>query len=723
MTFRPREKWACLAALALSLASCSRSADQYLASGDKSFAAGKYSEAVIEYRNAIQVDPRRARAHYQLGRTYLELKSPEAAYKELQETVTLDPTNREAQLQLAALLISGKRYDDAKALVEKVLAADSGNVRAHGLMGDLFALRGDRATAIREYQTAIRLDPQRVEMYTALAGVYASGSELADAETALRQGVQANPQTARARVNLGRFYFSQRKFAQAEEEERAASGLDPSDPLPRLMLANSYIAEGNLAEAEKVCAQLKAIGPDTPEAYRALALFYGSTGQRVKAVAELKSLRSSKPKDLWVKAYLAETLLDLNRVDEANGPTQEVLAADPNDPRGLILEGRILISRRKYSEALSALENAVKGAPESATAAYFLGVAQQASGLSSSAKASFAESHRLSPAMMGPAAALAELDANSGAYEEAERLAKANPNDPLAQVVGAEAELAKGNTRGAEQAVQSALERDPVSEPALRLLVKLCAQEGKLREAAQRLMNLAAQHPQNARIQFLLSLAYFNAKDLDKAEAGAKRAISLDRQTPDAHALLAEIEMDKGMTREAVTEYRAAIDSDPRRDTNYLALANLYESAGNWQDARKTLEKAHQEAPDSAYVSNNLAFLYAEHGTAPGDGSMALSLAQEAKRALPDSPVISDTLGWAYYKLGQYEAAIEQFTLSAEKLPENPAYQYHLGMAYLGAGRFEEAKRALQRALGTQSHFAEAESARAALATIARESR
>ena len=59
--------------------------------------------------------------------------------------------------------------------------------------------------------------------------------------------------------------------------------------------------------------------------------------------------------------------------------------------------------------------------------------------------------------------------------------------------------------------------------------------------------------------------------------------------------------------------------------------------------------------PSSASVKNDLAYLYLQHG---GDTNAALSLAQEAKRALPDSPAVADTLGWALYKLGSYQLAI-----------------------------------------------------------------
>ena len=109
----------------------------------------KLQEAVVQFRNAIQVDPRFAEAHYQLARAYLGLKNPEAAYRELMVTVTLAPQNSEAQLQLAALLIGARRYNQAQATAKKILTLDRGNVRAHEILGETYTLTRDFPNAIQ----------------------------------------------------------------------------------------------------------------------------------------------------------------------------------------------------------------------------------------------------------------------------------------------------------------------------------------------------------------------------------------------------------------------------------------------------------------------------------------------------------------------------------------------------------------------------------------------
>ena len=59
----------------------------------------KDKEAVIELRNAIQIDPKYAEARYQLGLLYLKSGEARQAFEELQRAATLDPNNFRRQNQ------------------------------------------------------------------------------------------------------------------------------------------------------------------------------------------------------------------------------------------------------------------------------------------------------------------------------------------------------------------------------------------------------------------------------------------------------------------------------------------------------------------------------------------------------------------------------------------------------------------------------------------------
>ena len=147
-----------IGAALLALFSCSRDPDQqkrqYLNSGEQYFNAGKFQEAEIQFRNAIQIDPGFAAAHYQLAHTYLRLRNPAAAFLELTETVNLDPKNHGAQLELATLLIARRQYDQAQASLQQVLKVEPANARAHAILAQKYAATRDFPNAVLEFNKA-----------------------------------------------------------------------------------------------------------------------------------------------------------------------------------------------------------------------------------------------------------------------------------------------------------------------------------------------------------------------------------------------------------------------------------------------------------------------------------------------------------------------------------------------------------------------------------------
>ena len=211
-----------------------------------------------------------------------------------------------------------------------------------------------------------------------------------------------------------------------------------------------------------------------------------------------------------------ETLLDLDRIGEAEPINEQIVKANPADPRGLLSQGRILLSQRQYDKAKAALEGAVKSEPNSAASRYFLGLAQQAVGLPDMARVSFSKALELQPQMAQASAALASLTVKSGNNDEALRLAenarRANPNLPSAYLASGQALMAKGDLRQAESALQNTLQRDPVSLTALAALLKLYGQEGRMQEGLQQNYRLGSAISPECRPSFPAGLSLFQPK-------------------------------------------------------------------------------------------------------------------------------------------------------------------------------------------------------------------
>lgn len=708
--------------LVVLLSACSTDPERkkatYMAGGERFFAKGDYHAARIELLNALKLDPKFERAHYRLAETCLKLGDLRCAHGALRATVQLNPKNSGAQLQLAGLLLAARQYTEAKALAEKLIAADGKNAAAHSMLGGIHAATGDVPNAIREFQTVIELEPQRAERYLNLGAVYVSASRPAEALDVYRKAIQVDPKSSLAHAALGRFHFTQGKAAEAEAEIRKAIELDTRSVDPRISLAALLRATGRVGEAEKGFAELKTVAPDDPQAYRALGLFYLSRNEKQKAIGEFRVLLRSKPKDNPVKAFLIEALLDTQQIDEAEALNRELQKSDMKNPSALFA-GRIYLARGKYQDALTELQSAVTAAPQSAMAHYYLGVAQNAAGFPLQARPSWSRALELQPGLNEPRIALAELELRNRNHEQALRLAgdalKANPNLASGHYVHARALIAEGETKQAQSALETALQRDPVFVPALRLWGGFRINEGKSAEFLQRLLTLVALHPQNADLRSMLAALHLRLKNLPEAEASAREALKLGGAGSEASTILAQVHVAQGSISKAKQVLEAGIAANPRSATNCLALAALFEEESNWEQAKKLYEKAHQIDPKSPLAANNLAYFYLEHG---GDVQQALSLAQAANRGMPGSPQTADTLGWAYYKSGSHDLAITHLKTCTEKAPENYTYRYHLGMAYMAAGYSESAMESLRRAIAGNPNARFVPSARAALAKI-----
>ena len=101
---------------------------------------GKYAEAVIELKNAVQIDPNDAVAQYRLGLAYLNLGKQENvpdALKAFESSIKNDPMQTGAQLRLGELYLAGGQPGKAQERAEAVLQNDAKNVEAHLLLGNI----------------------------------------------------------------------------------------------------------------------------------------------------------------------------------------------------------------------------------------------------------------------------------------------------------------------------------------------------------------------------------------------------------------------------------------------------------------------------------------------------------------------------------------------------------------------------------------------------------
>ena len=114
-----------LAVVATGCRKSTQSREQFLESGNKYAGQQKYAEAIVEYRNALKVDPRFGPAHVQLADAYLKTNALPNALREFVVAADLLPGDAGAQLKAGQMLLLATKFEDAKARAEKVLSLDA----------------------------------------------------------------------------------------------------------------------------------------------------------------------------------------------------------------------------------------------------------------------------------------------------------------------------------------------------------------------------------------------------------------------------------------------------------------------------------------------------------------------------------------------------------------------------------------------------------------------
>ncbi|MEM8878881.1 MAG: tetratricopeptide repeat protein, partial [Pseudomonadota bacterium] len=113
------------------------------------------------------------------------------------------------------------------------------------------------------------------------------------------------------------------------------------------------------------------------------------------------------------------------------------------------------------------------------------------------------------------------------------------------------------------------------------------------------------------------------------------------------------------------------------------------ERGKRWPDAERDFKRALELNSEQPYVLNYLGYTWIDMGI---NLEQALEMVRKAVALRPQDGDITDSLGWAYYRLGDYEEAVKYLERAVELRPEEPVIHDHLGDAYWKVGRKREAR-------------------------------
>jgi tetratricopeptide (TPR) repeat protein len=201
-------------------------------------------------------------------------------------------------------------------------------------------------------------------------------------------------------------------------------------------------------------------------------------------------------------------------------------------------------------------------------------------------------------------------------------------------------------------------------------------------------------------VQIQKSFALNSLEQVDDAKALLEELIAKnpkDIRPLDALGNILRSHERYGEAHEYYTRALALIDK-PDKDNWALFYSRgvCNERLKKWSEAEADFKKALALSPEESLVLNYLGYSWVDQGQ---NLKQAMDYIRKAVKLKPDDGYYVDSLGWAYYRLGNLTAAVEHLERAVELKPDDPIINDHLGDVYWKVGRTLEAKYQWQQAL------------------------
>jgi tetratricopeptide (TPR) repeat protein len=224
--------------------------------------------------------------------------------------------------------------------------------------------------------------------------------------------------------------------------------------------------------------------------------------------------------------------------------------------------------------------------------------------------------------------------------------------------------------------------------------------QGKHLEAIDAYRRISAKSPLDWTARLRVALNQDDAGQPDQAIALLRQMAEERPDRSDAMIVLGDILRVHERWEEAVAAYDQAFalrEEGVERNWRLLYVrAIALERSGDWARAEKDFLAALEVEPDHPFLLNYLGYTWVDRGE---NLEEALDMIERAVNQRPMDGFITDSLGWAYYRLGRYDEAVIQLERAVEYEPGDPVINDHLGDAYWMVGRRAEARFQWRRAI------------------------
>jgi tetratricopeptide (TPR) repeat protein len=613
--------------------------------------------------------------HFSLGHIYEEMATAygrseyfSRAVDEYKLAMASDPSSGYLASTLAELYAKSGRIRDAVLEAQAIIDRDPSNLDARLLLGRIYLRSlGDMeagspssevlSQAIEQYQKIVQIDPDSVEDHLLLGRLYRLNNDSKKAEEELQSALKLQPYSEEAATTLAYLYNEEGTPQKAAE---LLAGIPEDDRSSRLYSALGYTYEEQKETRQAIQAYRKSVelDPDNLDAVRGLAENLANDGQPDAALEQYKSIVDADPQDAQTYMRMAEIYRRTGKLDlamDALKKAQNYVEDSLEVPYNMAI---IYAAQGRFDDAVKILKDLVARS-ERADGIY--------TSEDSNNRALFLEH-------------LGNIYRDSGKFPDAVDTFRKLLN------LGEENEW-----RGYEELVDTyrdAREWQQATDTAKEAVAKL---------------------PDNRDLKLTLAA---QLTDMGQADEAFKIARAQLRGNPDDRDVYVSMaQMCSRLRRYAeAEEYIAkaaqfAVNPEEKQNV-FFVWGDIFDRQKKFEAAEAMFKKVLADDARNAAVLNYLGYMLADRGIRLQE---ALGYVKTAVEIEPQNGAFLDSLGWTYFKLGNYAQAEDNLRHALESLSKDPTVQDHMAEVYAKTGRLKLAAMHWERALAEWNRSVPAE--------------
>ncbi len=612
-----------------------------------------------------KVDRAASYYHFALAHMYEEMMSmygrSEYATKAIEEyrlAIDNDPSSDFLNSGLAELYYRTGRIRDAVQEAQAMIQRDPNNLQAHKLLGRIYRRSlGDTQAgaqsreiltlAIGEYEALARIEPKNADNHLLLGQLYILNKDLTKAETEFKTAMNLDPSNEEAVTNLAYLYNEE------GDSPKAAATLNAIPEARRTSriygsLGYTYEQQKDYKKAIDAFRQALKMDKDNLEAMRGLAQNLSNDNQLEASLEQFKAVQEADPQDATASLRISEIYRRMGKLDlamqnlkKAESLVQDSLEVSYNE--AIILEGQ-----GKYDEAAQVLQK-------------LLTRTAQADG-------NYNQRDRNNRALF--------LERLGNIYREENRpLLALETFRKMVDLGGDE------SSRGYQEIIDTYREQKQWPE-ATRTA----------QEAVKKL-------PKDKTLKMALAVQLADDGKGDEAVELAKSTVKNGAGDREGYLQLEQIYARLKRWKDAEDALAQAGKLSTRseeKEVVQFAYGALYERQKKYEQAEQSFRQVLQLNPSNSMALNYLGYMLADRNVHLEE---ALTLIKHAVELDPQNGAYLDSLGWAYFRLGNYEQAEENLRRAADKTPTDATVQDHMAELYSKTGKLKLAAMHWERAL------------------------